>query len=124
MSAAAPRPPPPPSIPGLAVRRGLARAAILWERIWPAIAPLLGVLGVFAVVALTGLLPLLPGWFHAALLAGFAGTAIAAGLRGLRRIRLPGVAEGERRLERIAGLAHRPLASLADRPAEIGRAHV
>lgn len=117
MSAAPPRPPPPPSIPGLAVRRGLAQAAILWERAWPAVAPLLGVLGVFAVVALTGLLPLLPGWFHAALLAGFAGAAIAAGLWGLRRVRLPGVAEGERRLERVSGLAHRPLASLADRPA-------
>jgi uncharacterized protein (TIGR02302 family) len=117
MSAAAPRPPSPPPIPRLGVRRGLARAAILWEQVWPAIAPLLGVLGVFAVVALTGLLPLLPGWFHALILLGFAGAATAAIAWGARQVRLPGPAEGERRLERVSGLAHRPLASLADRPA-------
>jgi uncharacterized protein (TIGR02302 family) len=117
MSRAAPPPSPPPPIPRLGLRRGLARAAILWERVWPAIAPLLGVLGVFAVIALTGLLPLLPGWLHLIVLAAFLCAACAAIVWGARQIRLPGDAEGERRLERASGLAHRPLASLADRPA-------
>lgn len=117
MSAAAPRPPSPPPIPRLGLRRGLARAAILWERVWPAVAPLLGVVGLFVIVALTGLLPLLPGWFHALILLGFAGATVAAAVWGIRQVRLPGEAEGERRLERVSGLPHRPLAALSDRPA-------
>jgi uncharacterized protein (TIGR02302 family) len=117
MSRAAPTPPSPPPIRGLGLRRGLARAAILWERVWPALAPLLGLTGVFAVVALTGLLPLLPGWLHLVVLGLFLCAACIAVAWGVRQIRLPGAAEGERRLERASGLAHRPLASLADRPA-------
>lgn len=115
MTPAAPPPPPPPR--GLGLRRGLARAAILWERAWPAFAPLLGIAGLFLVVALTGLLPLLPGWFHLAVLALFLCAACAAFAWAVLQIRLPAPAEGERRLERASGLAHRPLASLADRPA-------
>jgi uncharacterized protein (TIGR02302 family) len=99
------------------LRRGLARAAILWERVWPATAPLLGVIGVFAVIALTGLLPLLPGWLHLLVLATFLCAGCVAVVWAARQIRLPGGAEGERRLERASGLAHRPLAALADRPA-------
>jgi uncharacterized protein (TIGR02302 family) len=116
MSAAAPSPTPSP-IRRLGLRRGLARAAILWERVWPAVAPLLGVLGAFGVAALSGLLPLLPGWLHLLVLAGFVGAACAAALWGVRQVRMPDATEGERRLERVSGLAHRPLASLADRPA-------
>jgi uncharacterized protein (TIGR02302 family) len=117
MSPAAPPPLTPPPIRRLGFRRGLARAAILWERVWPAVAPLLGVLGVFGVIALTGLLPLLPGWLHLIVLAAFLCAACVAIVWGARQIRLPGEAEGERRLERASGLMHRPLASLADRPA-------
>ncbi|WP_439578125.1 DUF4175 domain-containing protein, partial [Elioraea sp.] len=117
MSRSAPPPPAPPPIRRLGLRRGLARAAILWERVWPAIAPLLAVIGVFVVAALSGLLPLLPGWFHLVVLAAFLCAGCVAMVWGVRQIRLPGDAEGERRLERVSGLTHRPLASLADRPA-------
>ena len=114
-------PPPPedrPLLPaGLARRRRLARAALLFERVWPAVWPALGLAGVFVAVALLDVLPLLPGWLHAGLLAafglGFAG--LLAG--GLRRVTAPGEAEADRRLERASGLAHRPLAVFADRPA-------
>ena len=97
MRSAAP-PSPPPPIRRLGLRRGLARAAILWERVWPAVAPLLGVLGVFGVIALTGLLPLLPGWLHLLLLAAFLCAACVAIVWGARQIRLPGGAEVGQRL--------------------------
>ena len=69
----------------LALRLRLARAALLWERIWPAFWPALCVLGVFAAVALFDLLPGLPGLAHAALLALFAARIRCGG--GLGRAR-------------------------------------
>ena len=44
----------------LAGRRALARLAILFERVWPALWPPLGVAGVFVCVALLDLPALLP----------------------------------------------------------------
>ena len=48
----------------LAGRRALARSAILFERIWPALWPPLGVAGLFVCVALLDLPRLLPPWWH------------------------------------------------------------
>lgn len=101
----------------LARRRLLARLAILWERLWPALWPPLGVAGVFVVVALSGLLTLLPGWLHLVLLAAFLCAFCVATVMGFRGWRVPGRAEGDRRLERVTGLTHRPLTILGDRPA-------
>ena len=101
----------------LRLKRALARAAILWERLWPAAAPLLGVVALFLIMALSGLLPLLPGWLHVAVLALFACAGCVALAWAITRVRLPAASEGERRLERASGLAHRPLTSLTDRPA-------
>lgn len=101
----------------LARRRLLARLAILWERLWPALWPPLGVVGLFLVVALSGLLTLLPGWLHLVLLAAFLCAFCVAVVAGFRGWRLPGQAEGDRRLERVTGLTHRPLTILGDRPA-------
>jgi uncharacterized protein (TIGR02302 family) len=101
----------------LARRRRLARLALAWEAIWPAIWPALGVLGAFCTVALLGLPLLLPGWARPILAAGF-GVGLAYALwRGLRGLGWPGREQADRRLERVSGLAHRPLALLADRPA-------
>lgn len=101
-------------------RRLLARAALLWEAVWPRLWPALGVLGGFVVLALLDLPQLLPGAWHLLLLAG-AGAAFAFLLwRGFRNFRPPGDAAAERRLERQSGLRHRPLATLADRPAAAG----
>ncbi len=98
-------------------RRRQARAVLLFERLWPALWPPLGLLGGFLCVALLDLPPLLPPLLHALLLLALAGAVIFTLLRGLRRLRLPDAAEGDRRLERDSGLRHRPLSVLADRPA-------
>ena len=74
----------------LVLRMRLARAALLWERIWPAFWPALCVLGVFAAVALFDLLPGLPGLAHAALLALFAVAFVAAAAWGVRAARRGG----------------------------------
>ena len=101
----------------LRAQRAVARAVLLFERVWPAIWPALGVLGAFVAAALLGLVAMLPPLPHLALLAC---VVAAAGLllgRGLRRVAMPCAAESDRRLERASGLRHRPLAVLADRPA-------
>ncbi|MGC2411116.1 MAG: DUF4175 family protein, partial [Stellaceae bacterium] len=56
----------------LALRLRLARAALFWERVWPAAWPALCVLGILAVLALLDVLPQLPGWAHAGVLVLFA----------------------------------------------------
>jgi uncharacterized protein (TIGR02302 family) len=104
----------------LVLRLKLARAALLWERVWPAAWPALCVLGGFAVLALFDLLPWLPGAAHAALLAGFGVAFIAAAVWGVRRRTSPALwndpVAARRRIELASGLAHRPLQALADRP--------
>jgi uncharacterized protein (TIGR02302 family) len=97
-------------------RLRLARAALLWERVWPACWPVLAVLASFLILGLFDLLPLLPGLFHAALLLG-SGAAIVVALAVItRRIVLPDRIAARRRLEEASGLEHRPLQALADRP--------
>src|SRR4051812_43499043 len=103
----------------LVLRMRLARAALLWERIWPAFWPALCILGVFAAIALFDLLPGLPGLAHAALLVLFAGAFVAAtvyGVRTARRGGWPDMIAARRRIEQASGLPHRPLQALGDRP--------
>src|ERR1700732_1974662 len=69
----------------LVLRLRLARAALLWERVWPAAWPALCVVGGFAVLALFDLLPWLPGIGHAGVLAGFGIAFIGAVVWGVRR---------------------------------------
>src|SRR6266851_4375422 len=104
----------------LAARLRLARAALLWERVWPAAWPALCVLGGFAVLSLFDLLPWLPGAGHVGVLAGFGIAFVGAVAWGVRR--RTGAAlwndpiAARRRIELASGLAHRPLQALADRP--------
>ena len=77
---------------------------------------MLGVLGVFLVVALLDLPQALPAPLHILLLLAFAGLLGWLGWRGFRDFRAPDDAAAERRLERLSGLRHRPLATLSDRP--------
>ncbi|WP_340115908.1 TIGR02302 family protein [Pelagibius sp. 7325] len=95
----------------------LARGAVAWETIWPALWPLFAVLGLFLAVALSGLLPALSGWLHSLALAAFAVALLAALVHAARRISLPDELAGKRRLERDSGLDHRPLTALDDRMA-------
>jgi uncharacterized protein (TIGR02302 family) len=104
----------------LAWRMRLARAALLWERVWPSAWPALCVLGIFAVLALFDLLPLLPGLAHAGMLVLLAVAFLAAIGWGLyRRAGSPVWSDpvaARRRIELASGLAHRPLQALIDLP--------
>ena len=90
-----------------------ARAAIAWERVWPALAPMVGVLVVFASTAWMGLWIGLPPVAKLVGLIAFAACFVAAGWR-LARVAWPGRDEAVRRLERDAALDHRPLAAYED----------
>jgi len=104
---------PPPS--GAARRLRLAAAALLWERLWPAVAPGLAVIALFLVLALFDLPEQLPGWLHLGLLLALAAALVAVLVDGLRRFRPPRPGAARRRVEQASGLAHRPLAALDDR---------
>jgi uncharacterized protein (TIGR02302 family) len=98
------------------MRLRLARAALLWERVWPACWPVLAVLGTFFVLALFDFLPALPGLLHAGVLLCF-GTAFVIALgAALRRFVLPDLSAARRRIEQVSGLLHRPLQTLTDHP--------
>ncbi|MBS0560711.1 MAG: DUF4175 family protein [Proteobacteria bacterium] len=101
----------------LAGRRARARAAILFERVWPAIWPALGVAGLFLILALLDVPRMLPAWAHIVLLAITAAGVLGLLARGLAGIARPDDAAADRRLEAASGLRHRPLSVLADRPA-------
>ncbi|MGE0717923.1 MAG: DUF4175 family protein, partial [Alphaproteobacteria bacterium] len=105
------------SLPQAAQRRvRVARLALLWERVWPALWPPAGVAGLFLAVALLDLPARLPGWAHVGLLALFAAAFLAALVLAARRLSVPGVDAALRRVELASGLAHRPLEALRDRP--------
>ncbi len=92
----------------------LSRAALAWERVWPALWPASGIVGVFAAAALADVFGTLPWALHALILAG---TITAVGLSlyfGLRAVRVPTWMEGARRLERSSALAHRPISEAGD----------
>lgn len=117
------RPPPgkaPPESQGLGalgLKLGLSRLALWWEGAWRALWPPLGVLGAFLALAFTGLLPSLPPVLHLLILIGFAAALGYFGYRAALGLSAPATEAAARRLERDSGLAHRPLAVLADRPA-------
>jgi uncharacterized protein (TIGR02302 family) len=100
----------------LAGWRSLARWALLFERIWPAVWPGLGVLGLFVCAALLDLPRLLPPWWHIGLLTLTALVILGLLLRGLRTVAAPDERAADRRLELASGLMHRPLSMLTDRP--------
>jgi len=110
----------PPESQGLAalgLKLGLSRLALWWEGAWRALWPPLGVIGAFLALAFTGLLPTLPPALHLLTLIGFAAALGCCGYRAASGLRAPAADAAARRLERDSGLAHRPLAVLADRPA-------
>ncbi len=115
----------------LAGRRALARLALLFERVWPALWPPLGVAGLFLCAALLDLPRLLPPTLHLTLLVATFVAIVVLLLRGWRGLNAPDDAAADRRLEVASGLRHRPLSVLTDRPAghdpaadPLWRAHV
>ncbi|MGB8363739.1 MAG: TIGR02302 family protein [Rhizomicrobium sp.] len=93
----------------------LARLAILWERVWPALWPASGVLGLFVAAALFGVLASIPSWLHGLLLLGVFAGAGALLHRNLKKFQFPGWEEGARRVERDSLLVHRPITEGHDR---------
>lgn len=91
-----------------------ARAALAWERFWPALWPASGIAGVFAAAALFGLPTLLPWPLHALLLAAvIAGMGLTLYL-ALDGLDWPSWRDGARRVERDSILAHRPISESED----------
>ena len=111
---AQPEPNPVPPPPGLVTKLWRAQLALAWERLWPAVWPVVGVAGIFVALALFDVLPQLPGWLHAAVLAGFAVALGWLGVRAARRFAMPDENAARRRLELASGLAHRPLTAVED----------
>jgi uncharacterized protein (TIGR02302 family) len=100
---------------GLGLARALRRArwAIAWERAWPHLARLLCVAGLFLAVSWAGLWLELPATGRAVALAAFVVLALAAVAPAVR-FRWPSREEGLSRLDRSAGLRHRPVTALVD----------
>ena len=103
--------------PRLARGRFLARAAILFEAVWPALCPALAVIGLFLIAALLNLPPMLPPMAHLTLLVLTALAVVGLLGYGLWRVRIPNTRLADRRLETDSGLLHRPLSVLTDKPA-------
>ncbi|MGQ0662236.1 MAG: TIGR02302 family protein [Pseudomonadota bacterium] len=95
-------------------RLRLARVALAWERLWPALWPSLAAIGIFAAVALFDVLPHLPAWLHGSALALFGAVLGFTLYRARGAIAVPALTAGRRRLEIASGLSHRPLATLED----------
>jgi len=107
-----------PLLRRLAGRRALARLVLMFEHVWPALWPPLGIAGLFLCAALLQLPQMLPPAWHLALLVCTAAAVVVLALRGLRPIRAPDEAAADRRLEKDSGLSHRPLQVLSDQPAQ------
>lgn len=90
-----------------------AKFAIAWERAWPHLARFLTVAGLFLVASWAGLWLMLPFVARLAGTALFALAALAA-LSPLVRFRWPSREEGLSRLDRVAGIRHRPATTLSD----------
>ena len=94
---------------------GLARAALMWERLWPCLWPAVGLAALFFSVALLDWLPMLPFWVHSLVLIVFAcafGFMIRGVVQGFKPI---DEKSAQHRLEHDSGLTHRPLTALHDR---------
>jgi uncharacterized protein (TIGR02302 family) len=94
-----------------ALRR--ARLTIFWERLWPALAAVVTVVGLFLAVSWLGVWLWLPPLVRAAGVLAFLALAIWAALPFIS-LRMPGLSDGLRRLDRDSGLRHRPATAIAD----------
>ncbi len=94
-----------------ALRR--ARWTILWERVWPAVAGFAVVVALFLTVSWLGFWMWVPPLVRAAGLALFAALVVVAAVPFFS-LRLPAAADALRRLDRGAGVRHRPATAIAD----------
>lgn len=112
---------PPSPARSVARKLALARAIVGWERLWPSIWIPLLLIAAFLGLALLGvpasLGALTGGWGHLALLLGFAVAILWTARRGVVAWQPTTDVDAAHRLDRDSGLLHRPVSSLADRPA-------
>jgi uncharacterized protein (TIGR02302 family) len=92
----------------------LSWLALLGERIWEALLWPFLVVAAFVVVSLLELWSLFPPLLHRVVLGGF-GLALLVSFLPLLRVSLPTRQDALRRLERTAGIKHRPASSYEDR---------
>lgn len=90
-----------------------ARLALAWERGWPHLARLLTVIGLFLAASWAGLWVAFPFTVRVIAFAGFVLLALAALVPAIR-FRWPSREEALRRLDRGAGIPHRPATALTD----------
>lgn len=102
-------------------RLPLSRLALFWEGLWLALWPACAVAGLFVVLAAFDIMPHLPGWLHLIALIALAGAFCWFLWSGLRGLKIPDDRAARRRLERVNGLDHRPLETLADALAQPSR---
>ena len=93
----------------------LARAAIVWERAWPALWPATGIVGGYVAAALLGLFSYLSVGLHTLLLFAVIVATVYALYREFRGFAWPRWEEAARRVERDSALHHRPLTERDDR---------
>lgn len=91
-----------------------ARAAIVWENVWPAVWPPLGIAALFVAAAWFDWFRLFGGWVHLALLFLFAVTFAFGLIRAVRNLVWPDESALWRRLERDNALDHRPISTARD----------
>jgi uncharacterized protein (TIGR02302 family) len=90
-----------------------ARWIAFWERLWPPLAAIATAIGLFLAVSWAGVWLWLPPMARAIALFIFL-VLTAAATVPLIFVRFPSRADGLRRLDKVAGLAHRPATAIAD----------
>lgn len=98
----------------LAGTRFTTRWAIIAERLWPLVLPLLLVAGTFLTISWFGLFRLMPDTLRWIVVAAF-GIAALAALVPLTHFRRPGDREVDRRIETANALVHAPVSAQTDR---------
>lgn len=97
----------------LARTRGSVRAAMLLERGWPLVLPLLVTISLFVSLSWFGVFRVVPDWLRFGLLTAFALAAFVA-LFPLRHFQSPSPAEIDRRIEASNHLEHAPVLTQTD----------
>jgi uncharacterized protein (TIGR02302 family) len=97
----------------LARARATVRAAILVERLWPLVLPLLIVISLFLSLSWLGVFRIVPDWARLVLLVALGAGALAA-LYPLRFYRRSTSAEIDQRIERANRLEHSPVRAQSD----------
>jgi len=101
--------------------RLVTRAAIVVERLWPLVLPILIVAALFLSLSWLGIFRIVPEWARLGLL-GLLGLAALASLWPLSRFRAPRAHEVDRRIEAANALRHAPVSVQTDRLSSSGDA--